>query len=1041
MTKNLSVKWSSDLKALADDLRDRWRKVCTASGEDPFAKIAVVVNDAATAKWLQQHLLVENPTPQVMLDLDFVMLPEFVNDWLWAVRGKSPRERQASQHPYSRNVLVWRIYRILEQASPEGELADLLKYVNTGGGENAPERRYALASRLAALYDDYLNSRFMMLRKWERGEEQDSPDPEWQVALYRALAAEEPETYAKEYEEALNAKAEEAFEHGFPRYLAAFVFDIPFIPEPTLRLLEKISEALPWPMTFWNFNPKDDWLAETPSQNDVKRELKKALRKHREALEGGGSPAPLDLDSLLFYDSPEERLLGALASGARGLIGTLCDDCGGNVEVPAGDDAFNRLHGMDISVHSAYSRRRELETVRDGLHDFLKKTGAAPHEALVLCADWASYAPIVETVFPPEDDHEGFIPISTESMQGDTPILESFDNLLKFRSNRFEVSAVFALLERPAVRARYGLSDNAVDALHDMVKQANIHWGLDDADVKDILGIPDGAAPESSAPYPFTWRRGLDRLTSELLRGFTDDKTLLDAGDIRRLHPCGHVEEERAESVAALWALVEDLATLRRRTLPKGRRGTAAQLQDTLLNLLKTFYAEDDDSFAEFNELRRAVGSVAESVERALGADAEIAADVFVKAVQETIRRRVPGRRVFLDAVHFAPLNAYTATPHRFIWICGLDGGFPNAEHRPSYDMIGRRPSLFDATSRERDAFALLKATLCAGERLAFSYVGREMRNNERIPPSVLLDNLTDYFKDAGIAYTRHDHPLQGYSPRYFHQAVQPDEALPPTYSRAYEKIEQALAAEREPTQQLTAFQLNDEGVTEIALDDLVAFFSHPNRYLFQRRLRAATPWFEDFNDSECLEAKLSKALTRELALGEGPRDSAALSVETGQAPDMKAAEEAVEGIQEHAMAEDYKIFEKEKTEPRAIELEVAGKAVRLTGTFRTVQQEDGTRRSFAFVDKLAYAKNEILIRHLAANAAYEEGVTTIAFSPLEPPKTSASCLAEAARGELSKLLTLATSPLPPEFPDIVKTMPQDDKLPDDWLEKLKGDK
>ena len=83
------------------------------------------------------------------------------------------------------------------------------------------------------------------------------------------MTAEEPETYAKEYEEALGADAAKAFEHGFPRYLAAFVFDIPFIQEPALRLLEKISEALP--MTFWNFNPKDDWLAETPSQKEVRR--------------------------------------------------------------------------------------------------------------------------------------------------------------------------------------------------------------------------------------------------------------------------------------------------------------------------------------------------------------------------------------------------------------------------------------------------------------------------------------------------------------------------------------------------------------------------------------------------------------------------------------------------------------------------------------------------------------------------------------------------------------------------------------------------
>ena len=81
MAMNISVKWSSDLAALADDLHRCWQEVNQASCDDPFAKIAVVVNDNATAKWLRQYLLQERRIPQVMMDLEFVKLPEFVNEF------------------------------------------------------------------------------------------------------------------------------------------------------------------------------------------------------------------------------------------------------------------------------------------------------------------------------------------------------------------------------------------------------------------------------------------------------------------------------------------------------------------------------------------------------------------------------------------------------------------------------------------------------------------------------------------------------------------------------------------------------------------------------------------------------------------------------------------------------------------------------------------------------------------------------------------------------------------------------------------------
>ena len=164
---SMKVNWSPRLEELADGLLEQWVELSKREAS-PFGKICVVVNDKASENWLKQYALLVKKMPRVMMNVDFVMLSEFINDWLEAqVHGVAPRERKAAMHPYSQEVLTWRIYRILSAAKEGGELDTLLAYLKKDE-KNIAKRRYALSARLARMYDDYLNSRFQMLNNWEQ---------------------------------------------------------------------------------------------------------------------------------------------------------------------------------------------------------------------------------------------------------------------------------------------------------------------------------------------------------------------------------------------------------------------------------------------------------------------------------------------------------------------------------------------------------------------------------------------------------------------------------------------------------------------------------------------------------------------------------------------------------------------------------------------------------------------------------------------------------------------------------------------------------
>ena len=1091
----ITGKWSSRLELLADGLLEAWR-ADTQEARDPFAKVCVVVNDAATEHWLRQYYLVEKKIPEVMLNLEFVQLQELVNDWLAAyVHRLAPQERHAKVHPYSKNVLAWRIYRLLSQEP--AELQELLAYVKGAADDAATlaTRRYSLAVQLSKLYDDYLNSRYQLLRNWELGKASadDAALPAWQKALYLLLVKEDAGSYAAEYAQAFQeGDAAQACDAGFPKYLSIHIFDIPYLPEAMLRMLEKLGASPQVKMTFWTFNPQGNWLGETTSKSETIRQLRQRLNRERSRLWEGESPEEAATAmSQMGYDVAEERLLGALASGARAVIGAEVEDgVVGDGDVLGGEDLeFSGLTSLasqgKVSLHNCYSARRELETLRDGLHQFFKEhPEAQPHDALVLCADWEAYAPILETVFPSSPDAAGYLPVTMGgAVQGDTPLMRSFHDLLEFRRNRFEVSAVFALLSVAAIREKFGLDEEGVGVLRELVKQANIHWGWDDADVRVALGGDSAVAAEGAEPYPFTWQRGLDRLAVDMLCGDKYDSNLLKINKLYELLPCGKVEEQRADYVAALWKLLQQLRGLRREFAP-GKLRPVAEWQEQLLGVLNSFYAESDDAVEELAQARRAILDTAAAV-RLAGLGEAVSGEALVTAVLESIRGRVSGLRTPADAVLFAPLNSSAATPHKFVWICGLnDGKFPKTEYRSSFDIVGRHPSLFDVSSREKDAFALLKAALSARETLAFSYVGQSSHTNEKQPPSVLLNDVIDYLRESlGDQFSevrQYTHPLHSFSAKYF----EPNSTLPPSFSASSQRVAERLRA-REGTEtvaasSLTAFDPNPDGVTVIPLEDLAEFYAGPNHFLAKQRLGLKSAWFDkELDDQEAMTASFDKYWQVDALLC-GTADAEALApvaVEEGMAPDCTEAAVAIAEKQsefdkkrrrtlrfsgeyagnscaeEQSVVAAYQLFcERASIESCTLKCEIGvsgqERQVELPFVYRCVSLpvQSGGELDFVFAFENAgdiYPSTRVRcwLRHLAGHAVGKRFVTVMfdatdglsrTFQPLEQSE---------ARRQFEELLSKVFEPLPPGHPDFAKVLSRADDLPFDWehLEEIVG--
>ena len=1053
----LEIFWSDRLENLAAGMFARW----DAARGDPFARTCVVVGDMATRNWLQSHFLLDRSPGQkrILASIDFKALPEFINDWLAAqTHGEDGMHRHPADHPYSKDVLAWRIEAILRHEASDPDLRVLADYVHGKDGKAATRRRFDLSLRLAELYGDYLESRFKMLIDWERGRLPTGPD-RWQATLYRKLVAEVPATYTRDYEAALAADADlgKAFANGFPRYEAVHVFDVVAAPLPYMQMLERIAARLP--VCLWNFNPmKDYWL-----DGKTKREaLKDEVRQLKEALKSGKD---LPDEHKSGFDSDDEKLLGVLASGARGVLAAEVDMEGSNGEnwlgengveeigAPGATPDFDALRKAEIEVHVCHSARRELEVARDALHRFFKKHPAArPHEAIILCADWDRYSPLVESVFV--STASGKVPVTVDGgVREGTPLTHSFGDLLAFRTNRFEVNAVMSLLGVPEIRNRFGIETDGLSTLRDMVSENNIHWGYDDDDVRSILGIAEG-----EERYPFTWRRGLDRFVLDALLGpRADGRELVDAGVLGRLQPRGSVEGDRARLVGRLNDLVIRLAEFRG-FLREDH--TVEEWGGRFLSAIDDFYLADDESARDILGMRKAVESVVSAATNARNAakakPEPVDGEIFCRAVLDAVkagRRRVS---VSCDAVRFAPLNTGTAFPAKFTWICGLnDGTFPRADYRPSFDLIGRRPTPFDVTVRERDNFALLKAAMGSRGTLAFSYTGQSMRTNEKIPAAEPLLDLLDWFRASDVAVTTYRHPLQPYSARYFLQDGGGDGRLPPSFSAVDHDAAVAIQTRKKVSERpasVAPFVLAPEGETAIEVDELASFYSRPNRFLARNRLgiRISKPGYDQLDDEDGLDSDLPRELDTELLLtGDiGRIDASAEAERLREEGNSLTAEELAVAMQvaadggadyrlrpiDYRKAADrlgYACTDKTLAEayvawvndgegvPYSFAVDIDGRKVVLNGFRREirlkVEPSGELAHTFAFSPyKVIYPSMQTAawIHHLAGHAAGGCFVTVMMCKDNKAAKTFRPIPAAEAKADMAKIVKQALQPM-----------------------------
>lgn len=654
--------------------------------------------------------------------------------------------------PFSPEVMRWRLLGLFQspqfETAPEYRAARsaLQSYLGSGGSA-----AYQLAGQLADIFDQYLVYRPQWIDAWQQGKTAGlGGDETWQAELWRYLdggGTQTPHRVAL-WRQLLNALDQTKLPERY------FVFGTATMAPMYLQLLQALAQHCD--VHVFALNPSSGYWGDVlePAQllrsgdtdpgrtgHPLLASLGKQGRDFFDAL------AETPKHEISVFDDETLQKAPTLLHRIQHDIQTLTMPS----ESPHGS-AAGLLHDGSVQIVSAHSPLRELQILKTRLLETLAANPAwQPHDIAVLTPDITPYSPFVEAVFGQAQAGSQALPYSVSDIKisRKEPLFQVLAQTFALLESRFEVNLLLPLLEHDAVRRRFGLNRDDLPLLHDTVAALNVHWGLD----KEMRGSRDNL---------FTWQQGLERIALGWMLPESSHP-------LWRYVSAWHGNPGHTETLARFCAFVRTLAdTARTWRQP----ATVAGWAERVRALAAALTVSDADS----RHARQQLGqSLARWQEEAALAGFESSLP------QQTVIRHI-GR--FLDSesqagflsggITFCSMVPMRSLPFKMICLLGLnDGSFPRNTKAAAFDLIARHPQKGDRARRDDDRYLFLEAIMSAREILYLSYVGRDIRTNQELAPSALINELADTVAAmCGAAELPRDwvkqHPLQPFSRSYF---------------------------------------------------------------------------------------------------------------------------------------------------------------------------------------------------------------------------------------------------------------------------------
>lgn len=766
----------------------------------PFSRETFLIQSQGMERWLSQRLASHF---KVWANYDFFFPNKFFSHVARQI------DSDLNDQAFARESLLWRFEALLRDLQ-EPCFLPLRGYLV---GENSALKRYQLAQQLAAVFDQYQIMRPDMLEAWTSGQPRYRNATEaWQMVLWRRLTEQAGSRHRGTLWLDAIARLMEAPESSLAGCLPEriSVFGLNAMPPLLLGFLQALARHCQ--VHLYLLNPAQSYWADLYSRgrqvlhsNDIPADaqsmghslLATLGQQGREFQELLLEQAQFELEAESFEESEAQLPLSNLQQLQKDILNNR--------------PVVQRLtRDGSIAIHACHSRRREVQVLKDLLLQTLQDNPQLQlRDIVVMAPDIECYSAYIDAVF---DDIQHAV--ADRSLRLSNPVLDAFIGFLRLTQGRFGWQEVLDLLAQPAVHGSFGLSETDLELVRHWVEEIQVRWGRS-AQHKARLGLPETREN--------TWQAGLERL----LMGYAvaEDHDFVDG-----VLPYIHIEGASSEVLGGLY---DFLQLLFQASSELAQEKTLQAWGEQLYRYADRLFMAASVESAERRQLHELLSELGDNL--AVLHHEEVQLQVIISWLEGQVAERKSVHGFLRGQLTFCSMLPMRSIPFQVIALLGMnEGDFPKPDRHPSFDLLQQHFQKGDRSRRADDRYQFLEILLSARRQLLITYVGQSLQqHNQPLPPSVVVSELLEVLQDR---YRLTDlvtlHPMQPFSPRYF----QGHERLP---GHSQSDFQTAMALLQPPAPP-TAWWQDEIAVPDaevVELQDLFAFYRHPQRYFLRRQL------------------------------------------------------------------------------------------------------------------------------------------------------------------------------------------------------------
>jgi exodeoxyribonuclease V gamma subunit len=810
---SLQLKISDSINSLAERLADD----CLANQKNVFNTLCIATQTSGMKNWLKYNLASHSG---ILANYKFIQPNDFINE-LYSLFGGERKQFLKHEH------LKWLIYSALNDDNFTNEFPVVAKYYSLN-----KQKRIALASKIADLFDQYFVYRSELIKNWESIDFQHEMDNDakWQSALWKLCIKKINNDFIikSTIEDFIISAIKEEKNQKLLKenYSSVYLFSIAVLSPVHLKFYSTISAYIDVHLYISDPAFKQKWFSDDTENlllkinPQLKREFAKG--KKNELLNSWGKLIEYTMHQLFNVEVSIEHLTEKNKENS-----TLLQKIQNDIHFNLSENQRNKIDKLDLNdgsltINACYTPAREVEVLYNYLVKNIEQSnsGFSVRSMLVMVTDINTYAPFIKAIF---DNAPYKIPytILDQRIEDVNPIISSLKSILSLTKENFTSENVFQLLTHELIRKKFGIYDT--ELIHAAIKKAGIRFGND-------------GDPQIDTQF-VSFKNGLRRLLLGYCmhgeQAYTDidediyPVELADGNDARQIISFCHF-------VNVLFEMLE-LRSDNRNLL---------QWTDYVIDIIHHFIYDDTETENEFYE--ETMFQLRKLNEAGSLVNDEFSFEVFSGQLLQTITNEFNTSFNSNRGIIFCSFLSMRSIPFDYIAMLGLDSDkFPRNQHALQFDLINKYPEIGDRNIKDNDKHLFLETLLCANKKLYISYLGRDSSANKILLPSVVLDELIDYVSaglDEKIDLRKEFvtlHPLHNFSNKY---------------NASNNKLYSYTGNNQSDLPGLKSDNgIKKEPITEIDIEKLISFFKDPFKYHYNKTLSI---YYED-NSYQLAETEL----------------------------------------------------------------------------------------------------------------------------------------------------------------------------------------